>query len=231
MEPKEVADPASLRGLIHIWGAAGSGKSLLAAYMALAAVSRGRVVWLSLDGKMSVLRRLRSILEHHECAIDSVDVVVTEGHREAYNTVIEMTSRLDESTVLLVIDPITRVLDMSREEDLMWGRELIEDILPALAALTTTRSVTVVVVSEMREVSGRPVAVHYESILRWVDRDLVLRRRPFAHASEVYERTSKDREEMLGHLHLMGSCGLIWEPAQSETLNGRARGIAREVAV
>jgi hypothetical protein len=98
-------------------------------------------------------------------------------HGMARDAVLDLPETLDQDTVLVVVDPVTRILDMSHREEVMWGRELFEEVLPTLAGLVIARALSVVIVSESRNFDNEPAAVHHRSISRWVDHDLLLERR------------------------------------------------------
>jgi hypothetical protein len=84
--------------------------------------------------------------------------------------------RLRDTSKMVVIDPVTRVLDMSHEDIDMWGRELFEEILPTLAGLTISKGICVLIVSEMRHGENGVSPVYHRSIRTWLDLDISLTR-------------------------------------------------------
>ncbi|MFX1439252.1 MAG: hypothetical protein ACFFFD_03320, partial [Promethearchaeota archaeon] len=92
------------------------------------------------------------------------------GHKQALDAVLRLPIAITPDTSLIVIDPITRVLDMSRTDPLLWGQELIEEALPTLGALSLERGIDIIVVSEMRfhpETGNLPVFSN--EIAKWAD--------------------------------------------------------------
>lgn len=155
--------------LIHIWGEAGAGKTLLACALAAEAVKDGHVRWLCTDGKRSFVKTLRNNLKTQEEY--NITVSVPRGHNDVQDSIFSLTRKIDPKTSLIVVDPITRVLDMSRQDFVMWGRELIEEALPSLVALSEN-GVKVILVSEVRCFADKTVPVMYESISVWKPVDL-----------------------------------------------------------
>ncbi len=155
--------------LIHIWGEAGAGKTLLACALAAEAVKDGHVRWLCTDGKRSFVKTLRNNLKTQEEY--NITVSVPRGHNDVQDSIFSLTRKIDPKTSLIVVDPITRVLDMSRQDFVMWGRELIEEALPSLVALSEN-GVKVILVSEVRCLADKTVPVMYESISVWKPVDL-----------------------------------------------------------
>ncbi|NHI88126.1 MAG: hypothetical protein EAX87_01315 [Candidatus Thorarchaeota archaeon] len=153
--------------LFHIWGEAGSGKTLLACSLAAEAARDGIVRWICADGKRSFVRALKSNTKNSS----KITVNIFNGHKEVQEGILSVCEMLPDDTSLIVVDPITRVLDMTRREEIMWGRDLIENALPSLVALTE-RGVKVVLVSEVRSLEERVTPVMHESILIWKPVDI-----------------------------------------------------------
>jgi hypothetical protein len=153
--------------LFHIWGEAGSGKTLLACSLAAEAARDGHVRWVCADGKRSFVRALRSNSQNS----GNITVNIPNGHKEVQEVILSVCEMIADDTSLIVVDPITRVLDTTRHEELMWGRDLIENALPLLVALTE-QGVKVVLVSEVRSLEERITPVMHESILIWKPVDL-----------------------------------------------------------
>jgi hypothetical protein len=153
--------------LFHIWGEAGSGKTLLACSLAAEAARDGHVRWVCADGKRSFVRALRSNSQNS----GNITVNIPNGHKEVQEVILSVCEMIPDDTSLIVVDPITRVLDTTRHEELMWGRDLIENALPLLVALTE-QGVKVVLVSEVRSLEERITPVMHESILIWKPVDL-----------------------------------------------------------
>jgi hypothetical protein len=112
-------------------------------------------------------------------------------------------SEMSSETSLVVIDPITRVIDLARREPLPWGRELIEQALPTLAALAESRRVDVVVTSECRTLPDiGAVPVLSEPLRRWSD-NLVFCSRPGRDLPTEILRVEDGESQRLGSLLVM----------------------------
>ena len=100
---------------------------------------------------------------------------MTDGQSE----LLELIQSLPDTKLpsLIVIDPITRVLDLARDDPTLWGREIVEDVLPTLAGMVTANDLTIIITSESRmlEDSGNH-PVHHSTIAKWIDHDLCLNR-------------------------------------------------------
>ena len=164
-----------LRGLVHLWGSAGSGKTLLACALAGVASKHGRVEWINTDGKKSFVSYLKRNIEASGGKVENVTITMTDDQSE----LLELIRTLPDSKLpsLIVIDPITRVLDMAREDPTLWGQEIVEDVLPTLAGIVSSNDLDIVITSESRmlEDSGNR-AVHHNTITKWIDHDLCLNR-------------------------------------------------------
>jgi hypothetical protein len=166
-----------LGGLIHLSGVAGSGKTLLAVALASKAARNGKVLWINTDAKTAFVNQLKTNIVAAGGDKTAVSLLPVNSHEMAQDAVLNLPKTLDQDTVLVVVDPVTRVSDMSHREEVMWGRELFEEVLPTLAGLVIARALSVVIVSESRNFDNEPAAVHHRSISRWVDHDLLLERR------------------------------------------------------
>jgi hypothetical protein len=183
--------------LFHIWGDAGSGKTLLACALATEVLSQGHVSWICTDGKRSFISALKKNIAGLKAPEYNTTVRIPSNHREVQETIVSVCNDLHPETAMLVVDPITRTLDMSRRDALMWGRELVEEALPSLVALSDNE-VKVVIVSEVRCLGDRTVPVMYDSIMRWHPTDLRLVRGP-GRDSTIYLRND-DNEEPLARM-------------------------------
>lgn len=190
--------------LFHIWGEAGSGKTLLACAIAAEAIKEGHVRWVCTDGKRSFIRTLRAnLLELND---HNITVSVSVGHKEVQKYVLSLPKTVHPKTSLIVIDPITRVLDMSRQDSIMWGRELIEEALPSLVALNQN-GVKVVLVSEVRCLEEETVPVMHGSISVWRPVDLHVVRSP-GRNSDILEWRDPGHEHLLASM-IVDQSGLI----------------------
>ena len=169
-------DVLNFGGIVHISGTAGSGKTLLAASIAADISKSGHVDWVCADGKTSFIAYLKSSIAAVGGNPQDLTVTVARGHEQVREVVMSTVDRLRDTSRMVVIDPITRVLDMSHEEIDMWGRELFEEILPTLAGLTISKGVCVLIVSEMRHGEDGVSPVYHRSIRTWLDRDISLTR-------------------------------------------------------
>jgi hypothetical protein len=119
--------------------------------------------------------------------LSNVTVINAVGHVEATHAVLTVRERLRSDTKLVVVDPITRVLDMSHVDDLMWGRDLMEEAMPTIAALCSTGDRAAIVISEVRETSSGVTAVHHDTIRLWASHDLRFVRRPGSSGVDVLD--------------------------------------------
>jgi len=164
-----------LGGLIHLWGSAGVGKTLFAVALAADVSKHARVEWINTDGKKSFVRYLKRNIEVSGGHSDNVTITMTDDQSE----LLELIRNLPNTDLpsLIVIDPITRVLDLAREDPILWGREIVEDVLPTLAGLVVTNDLTIVITSESRMFEdSENHAVHHSTIAKWIDHDLCLNR-------------------------------------------------------
>ena len=164
-----------LGGLIHLWGTAGSGKTLLAVALASDVSKHARVEWINTDGKKSFVSYLKRNIAACGGQADNVAITMTDDQSE----LLELIRTLPYSSLpsLIVIDPITRVLDLARDDPTLWGREIVEDVLPTLAGIATTNDLAIVITSESRMLDdSENHAVHHNTIAKWIDHDLCLNR-------------------------------------------------------
>ena len=174
-----------LHGLIHLSGVAGSGKTLFAVGLASNATRSGNVLWINTDAKTAFVNHLKVNIDSVGGDRTAMSILPIMGHRRIRKAILDLPGSLDADTVLIVVDPVTRALDMSHKEDVMWGRELFEEVMPTLAGLVIARRLNVVIVSESRSFDYEPVAVFHRSIKGWADHDLVLSRRYGALVTDV----------------------------------------------
>ncbi|MFW9888371.1 MAG: hypothetical protein ACFFER_09325 [Candidatus Thorarchaeota archaeon] len=159
-----------LRGIVHVIGHAGSGKTLLATAIAADASRTSHVEWINADSKKRFIPHLKATVKHLGGVESNVSVVMTKGHKQTQDAISELAMTIIPDTSLVVIDPITRVLDMSRSEPILWGQVLIEETLPTLGALSWERGIDIIAVSEMRfhpDIGNRPVFSN--EIEKWAD--------------------------------------------------------------
>ncbi|MHA1927643.1 MAG: hypothetical protein ACTSV2_03575 [Candidatus Thorarchaeota archaeon] len=169
-------DVLSYGGIVHLSGTAGSGKTLLAASIAATISKSGHVDWVCADGKTSFIAYLKSNIGSVGGNQQDLTVTIAHGYEQVREVVMCTVDRLRDTSRLIVIDPVTRVLDMSHEDLDMWGRELFEDILPTLAGLTISKGVCVLILSEMRHGENGVSPVYHRSIKTWLDLDISLTR-------------------------------------------------------
>jgi hypothetical protein len=189
-----------LGGLIHLWGTAGSGKTLLAVALAADVSKHARVEWINTDGKKSFVRYLKRNIEASGGQADNVTITMTGDQAE----LLEVIQALPKSDLpsLLVIDPITRVLDLARDDPTLWGREIVEEVLPTLAGMVMANDMTIVITSESRmleDVGTRPV--HHSTISKWIDHDLCLNREMSGSLSHIV-RKGEDADEETAQLRV-----------------------------
>jgi len=164
-----------LGGLIHLWGTAGSGKTLLSVALASDVSKHAKVEWINTDGKKSFVSYLKRNIVASGGHSENVTITMT-GDQSELLDLIQALPKTDLPS-LIVIDPITRVLDLARDDPTLWGREIVEDVLPTLAGMVTTNDLAIVITSESRmlEDSGNR-AVYHNTIAKWIDHDLCLNR-------------------------------------------------------
>jgi hypothetical protein len=127
-----------------------------------------------------------------------INIHTPSGFYESYDVIANLELLSDAS--LIIIDTITRLLDMSSNSPEMWGRELIEEILPTLAAFSKSKQVTIIIISESRYMGDDlTTAVLHRGIRRWIDHDLELKR-PYLEKRSIIQRY--DEDEILAYLVL-----------------------------
>ena len=183
-----------LRGFIHLWGSAGSGKTLLACALAGDASKYGRVEWINTDGKKSFVSYLKRNIDASGGEVENVTITMTDDQSE----IIELIRTLPDSDLpsLIVIDPITRVLDLARDDPTLWGRDIVEDVLPTLASIVSTNDLSIVITSECRmlEDSGNHAVLH-NTITKWIDHDLWLNRDASGSLTHIVRKTEDTEQE------------------------------------
>ncbi|MCK5238148.1 MAG: hypothetical protein KAR33_01300 [Candidatus Thorarchaeota archaeon] len=163
-------------GIIHIRGGPGTGKTVLASRIAAEVSRRGRVEWLCNDGKISFTEVLTRNIQRHGGLSSNITILQPRGHLEARIIIESLRESVSHDTRLVVIDPLTRVLDMGRRSEEMWGRVLIEETLPTIAGLALETSVCFLVTSEVRMIDEADIPIHHEKIRQWTDLEVKLDR-------------------------------------------------------
>ncbi len=158
-------------GIIHLSGEPFSGKTRLGIHFAAKASQSGHVIWLCADGKTSFVEDLRKNITASQGVVSNLELIFPNGHEEIYESLMTIHSFLKDDTILVVIDPITRAIDLGRRyDDEMWGRELFEDVLPSLVGLAMGNELCIVFTSEVRMGEGgatRPV--FHKKLTQWAD--------------------------------------------------------------
>ena len=161
----------------------------------------GHVEWINANAKMSFVNQIKRNIEFYGGRMDNITVTITESHRELCS-IIESLPDTVSGTSLLVIDPITRVIDMTHSDSILWGRELIEIVMPTLAGVVFQKETDIIVISESRMLEdSENHAVHHQSISRWIDHDLHLVRSPETADSQIL-RSSQDCTEALATMRI-----------------------------
>lgn len=163
-----------LNGLTHIWGDAGSGKTLFAIAIAAPLTKNHHILWVNTDGKWSFLNALRSNISLNNGKRENVSVVMAHGH--ALEQVQQLPKLVNENTRLIIIDSISRVIDLGRKRTTLWGREMLEEVLPTLSAMVLDSDLQIMAISEMRFLNDCNVPLLYDVIRRFCDNDLEIRR-------------------------------------------------------
>jgi len=185
-----------LHGFIHLWGAAGSGKTLLSSLIAADASRHGFVEWINTDSKRAFVGLLKTNVQTLNGRMENIKVTMTNGSREAIDAVTRLPEIAEDGTVLCVIDSITRTLDMGREDPLLWGREFIEKVFPTLASFASVKSINVLVTSECRQIPGLgTVPVLHRTIAKWADHEIQVKRAgPKSRMNIIHSRYGEDEE-------------------------------------
>ncbi len=175
-----------VQGFIHLWGASGSGKTLLAMQAAAIKSRNSHVIWICTDFKVNFIQRLRDLVALYNGNSSNIVIILTKGSSETYDAITNLKSEIDDTTSLVIIDTITRVLDMARRDPLLWGREMVEDVLPYLAGLVTSRKISILCTSECRTLDSEgPKPVFHDALRKWVDIDLQLLRPHGSYRTEI----------------------------------------------
>lgn len=207
----------SLDGLIHLWGDAGSGKTLFACVMAAEVSRYSKVEWINTDSKQSFIPRLIRSVESAGGSIKNVTVAMTSDRTELRNLILNLSRSLQPGVGLIVIDSITRLLDMARDDPTMWGRELFEDALPTLAGIVDEKGIKIIITSESRAMTDfGNIAVHHRSIRKWVDHDILLVRNTLEESTRIMRvlNTPEDQEQ-IGILRLIEGGVPLVQPQSS----------------
>lgn len=213
MSKPRLMEQLGLKGLIHIWGRAGSGKTMLACKIASDESSYSRVEWINTDSKQSFVSQLKRDIEAGGGNIRNVAITLVSDKNQIKDLVLKLNKTLEPEVSLVVIDSLTRVLDMARKDPTLWGREMIEEVLPALAGLVNKEVVNVIITSEVRTVDEqRTIAVHHRTIAKWTDHDVHLVRSSNGDTSRIIRNT--ECEEHVGVLDLVEN-SLIPSPHNS----------------
>jgi hypothetical protein len=168
------------------------------------------VEWICTDSKKRFIPHLKATVNLVGGVESNVAVTMTKGHEQALDTLLSLPATLAPHTSMVVFDPITRVLDMSRTDPILWGRVLIEEALPTLGALASERGLDVILVSEMRflpEVGNSPV--YSTEISKWTDNTVKVCRDISGKTSSIFiVENGNDRE--IAHLQVLrnGACQL-----------------------
>ncbi|MBD3406883.1 MAG: AAA family ATPase [Candidatus Lokiarchaeota archaeon] len=200
----QISELVLFPGLMHIWGKAGSGKTSLAVALASYASRKGPVEWICTDGKKLFLPQLKKNIIQQRGNIDTVTVQIPQSYHESQQAILNLVEDISPLTKCIVIDSITRALDMSHDESQLWGRELIEEVLPTLASLSLARRIQIIITSEIREIPDRgPVPVLHDVINRWSDVELAVRKSVNPRVSEIFLYSSNSPEfSLIGSISL-----------------------------
>ncbi|MHA1963182.1 MAG: hypothetical protein ACXACG_00545 [Candidatus Thorarchaeota archaeon] len=220
MSKVNLTDSLSLDGLIHLWGDAGSGKTLLACSLASEVSRYSKIEWINTDAKQSFIPFLKRSIDSVGGSIQNVSVTMACERQEVRDLILSFSESLPDGVSLIVIDSITRLLDMAREDPILWGRELFEEALPTLAGIVDDKGVTVILTSESRAMneSGN-LAVHHRTIKKWVNHDIMLARNALEDSTRIMRVIDgPDDQEQIGVLRLMEDGIPIVLPQTSRTI-------------
>lgn len=200
-----LTESLALDGLIHLWGDAGSGKTLLACSIASEVSRYSKVEWINTDSKQSFIPYLKRSIESAGGSIQNVSVTMANDRTEVRDLILGLSRSLPAGVSLIVIDSITRLLDMAREDPILWGRELFEEALPTLAGIVDEKGVKVIITSESRAMSeSGNLAVHHRTIKKWADHDILLVRNALEESTRILRVVdTPEDQELIGILRLM----------------------------
>lgn len=178
-------NPLGLSGLIHLWGIGGAGKTLFAVAIASEISKYSKVEWINADGKKSFVTQLKKNVVSQNGKPENIVITLIQDSKALVDEIHSLSKRINDAR-LIVIDPITRVLDMARKNPILWGQEIVEDVLPVLAGIVERFNIDIIITSECRLMNGSVNhAVHHETITKWVDHDLHIDRDPTGLFSHV----------------------------------------------
>ncbi|MFW9794835.1 MAG: NB-ARC domain-containing protein, partial [Candidatus Thorarchaeota archaeon] len=202
MSRPRLMEQLGLQGVIHIWGKAGVGKTLLASKIASNESRFAKVEWINTDAKQSFIPHLRRNIVSENGIIENITVTMVTDRQAIKETIESLNDVLNSDVSLVIIDSITRLLDMARRDPTLWGRELIEEALPTLAGIVSRRGVSVIVTSESRSIDEKKtLAVHYKTIAKWSDYDIQLVRNIHSGSSQIIRCENGDSQ--IGTLDLL----------------------------
>ncbi len=177
--PQELSTLLRNGGLIHVSGPAGAGKTMFAIAIASEMLQQGDVHWVAADAKIAFTSILKENVSLTSGDPSRLTLNIPTGHAEVQESIRSAANATSDMTKLIIIDPITRSLDLARDDDLMWGQPLFEEILPTLAAISGGKGIPIIITSEVRRFpSGEDVPIHWNSIRKWSDMELRLSGRP-----------------------------------------------------
>ena len=205
MSRTSLTEMLSLNRLIHLWGDAGSGKTLFACSIAAEVSRYSKVEWINTDSKQSFIPNLKRSIESAGGSVKNVTVTMTSDRNEIRNLILNLSRSIQPGVGLIVIDSITRLLDMARDDPMLWGRELFEEALPTLAGIADEKEIKIIIISESRATndSGN-IAVHHRSIRKWVDHDILLVRNALEESTRIMSvLDTPEEQEQIGVLRLM----------------------------
>ncbi len=188
-----------LSGFIHLWGAAGAGKTILASLIAAEASATGHVEWINTDSKKVFIRNLKANVQFVGGKISNINVTIAESHQEAKSVIANLSNIVEEGTNLCVVDPITRTLDLARDDPTLWGQEFVEIILPILASFSRRPGLTIIATSECRQIPNvGTVPLLHRTISKYVDHEVLVRRsQAKSHSGIFLSRYGSTRETLI----------------------------------
>jgi hypothetical protein len=206
-------------GILHLSGHAGSGKTLFASVIASFISRTHRVEWISTDGKDGFLRFLNKNIQYYGGIASNISITQAYGKESVLESVLSLKDRISNSSGLIIIDPLSKVLDMSRTDPLLWGRELFEVALPTLASISESHRIPIIITSEVRNLEGAPRAIFQRKILQWVRKDLRFERPYDIDRSKIREQKGEDLVDFGAmHLELSGHVTLTFDTLSMEVV-------------
>jgi DNA repair protein RadA len=189
----EVIGGLPRRGITHIYGAAGVGKSTLAmeAYLGIAFQGYGSFV-VDCGGAYNP-RRLLQLCRTEELPAHRITLFKPRTFQEQCELIEKLHLFLDSTIRLIVIDPITSFYrrQITKDTSTAYYRELAENQLPRLIGLAQDNDITIIIVNQISTWNGENHPVGGDAIHRYAQLEIRIER--------LQTNTSVNRWVVLNH--------------------------------